>query len=185
MSMTLVSRRVVGYVKGKPKAKARKRPQAPPEPSEKVIGGPARPFTPFAVHKAVAVPAQNWWLRSWRPAALSIGALLCCAFAFYAMRDLVGPSAERSARSATVTTTQSRAVGTSSSRQGARSAAVYPGNDTHTGEVVLSQRSLPTDESFRATAYVRKKALPNISGTCVVRGSGARDIGDCLRRQEE
>lgn len=185
MSMTLVSRRIVGYVKSKPKAKARKRPQTAPEPSEKVIGGPARPFTPFAVHTAVAAPAQNWWLRSWRPAALSIGALLCCALAAYAMRGLVGSSTERSARSATVAEAQPRAVGTSSARQGARSASVYPGNETHTGEVVLSQRSLPTDESFLATGNARKRSLHYISGTCVVRGNGARDIGECLRRQEE
>lgn len=51
--------------------------------------------------------------------------------------------------------------------------------------VDYAQRPSPTDESFRATPYVRRGAtvLPaDVSGKCVVSGMPQDELGDCLAR---
>jgi hypothetical protein len=62
----------------------------------------------------------------------------------------------------------------------------HAGAQERTEPVVLSQRAAPTDESFLATAYVRKKvSLPHLSGECTVSGGGSRDVAACLRQMAQ
>ncbi len=182
MTMTVVSRRVVGFAKTKRKVV----PQLPPkQASDELVGEPARPFAMLARRAVPDSPKKNGWQRLWKPAAILIVAVACFGLAYYSITSSRSPLAEYSASNERPSHASSRHSGSGMSmREGARSSGSSQVSERQV-PVVLSERTLPTDDSFRATAYVRRKlSFPNISGVCVVKGSGSRDIGDCLRRQE-
>lgn len=184
MSTTTVSRRVIFT-----KMKKTRKPRVPlprrPSPSDEMVGEQAKPFVFLGGTVPRAVPASPWWQKALRPAAIALGVLVCGACAYFLANQSSRPSYDRGA--------ETRASAASSTSGGARPSRVriaqssaYPGGDSVVEPIVLSNRAAPTDASFRATAYVRKKvSLPNISGNCVVSDSGSRDIGECLRRQLE
>lgn len=187
MGIAMVRRRIAGYAKVKGKAK----PRAPLPPrkkaeDEEMVGEAARVYTPMAAVAPRQLPPRSWWQKAWKPAAGSVGVLLCCGFAYFVLNSSSRSSYDYSAEAVQYPRTSSASAGVSSVSRRSGQASAYPGNNVATGNIVLSNRSTPTDESFRATAYVRKKvSLPNLSGDCVVKASGGLDIGECLRQQEK
>jgi hypothetical protein len=182
MAMAMVRRRIAGYAKVK-----RKRVPLPKKNSaaeEQMVGEAVRVYAPMA---AVGRPLaqRSAWQRLWKPSVIGFGLLIGCIAAFMAMKSPArysyAPAVERQDYPKTASVSASRIVGASSARraQSGSGGTGYVGDDA----VVLSNRSAPTDESFRAGAYIRQKVfLPNVSGECVVTGSGG-DIGECLRQQ--
>lgn len=175
MGMAIVRRRVVGYAKLK-----RKRPAPPPrrEASEAMVGEAAKPSRPFAAPKPP--PPASWWQKAWKPAAVSIGALLAIGLTL-----LVAGSPAGSRASASYADTASSAPG-NLPRKGGGHKFDYPAVAAAGESASPSGRALQTDESFLASAYVRKKPVApraSASGDCVVKGGGSRDVAECLRRQ--
>lgn len=188
MSMAMVSRRFAGYAK---KGKGKPRPRVVRQPTVKdkddLVGDEARPQRAMAAFVPRQLPPTAWWQKAWKPAAISVGLLACCWFAFVVVNSSNQSSSNYAADSRSYSSASPSSMGISSRRGG--QAAAYPGNTGATESIVLSDRSTPTDESFRATAYVRKKvSLPNkvslshMSGECVVKGGGVEDIVECLRK---
>jgi hypothetical protein len=182
MTMTTVSRRVAGFAKVKKAAK----PHAPMprRDTPNVMGGRrTTPVVTVPVERKEAIQ-RTWWQRAAKPVGMAIGALACCGCIFVVATAKPAATgtlyAYRADSESAPVTAPSRAAQTSTG------ASLYSGSDAPQQEIVLSNRSTPTDESFLASAYVRRKvSLPNISGNCVVTGSGSRDVGECLRQQME
>ena len=176
MGMTIVRRRVVGYVK-----KTRK-PHVPlprKRDTDEMVGERAKPFRPLAAFVSKKPDRDGWWRRAWKPAALLAG-IVAGAALIYSLAGSLHPASSSDRSVARVS-----APAPSSSLRNNSKAVAYPNDQAGVVEVQLSNRALPTDESFLATAYVRRKvSLPNISGNCVVTGDGSRSIGECLRQQE-
>ena len=182
MGMAMVRRRIAGY------AKVKGRKPRPPLPLRQddweMVGERARPYVPMVALGPRPAPPRSWWQKAWKPFASSVGVLLCCGFAYIVFNSSSRPSYRDATEAAQYPRTASASSGVSSSPRRSGRTSSYPGNEGAPDTIVLSNRSTPTDESFRASAYVRKKvSLPNISGDCVVKGSGSRDIGECLRQQ--
>lgn len=182
MSMTLVSRRVIP-----PSRKAPQKRQAPPPPrreeSGDMVGERAKPFAAFAAPRRPP-PPQTWWQKALKPAAISLGVLVSCGFAYILYKASPTPSSGNNTDFAAYSGATTSGGGAAARRAGR--AGVYPGNEGAMAPIDLSARTGLTDESFLATAYVRRKvSLPNISGNCVVTGNGSRDVGECLRQQQE
>lgn len=183
MSTTTVSRRVIFT-----KMKKTRKPRVPlprrPSPSDEMIGEEAKPFVFHGGTVPRPVTVGPWWQKALRPAAISLGVLVCAAGAYFLSSQTSRSSYDRGTEARAAAASSS--VGAGRSRVRIAQSSAYPGGEAAVEPVVLSNRAAPTDESFRATAYVRKKvSLPNISGNCVVGESGGRDIGECLRRQME
>lgn len=180
MGVSMVRRRIAGYakVKGKPRAPLPQRKK-----SDEMVGEPARPHTPMAAFAPRQLPPKTWWQKAWKPVVGALGVLACCGFAYFVVNSSSRTSYDYSADSAQYPRTTSSSSSMSSAARRGGQAAAYPGSTGAPENLVLSNRSTPTDESFRASAYARKKvSLPNISGDCVVKG-GSLDIAECLRRQ--
>lgn len=195
MAMAMVRRRFAGYVKikGKKKAPLPRRTSSPPSADEPMVGGEAavRVYAPMAA-VGRGVEAKPWWHGLWKPLAIGSGVAVGCLIAFFVMkapaRSPAPTTVERPEYPRSVSLSHSRVVGASAARNGGAgpTGAGYVGGSD---EVVLSNRAAQTDDSFRATGYVRKKVdlpekvyMPEISGSCVVKAGGG-DIGECLRRQ--
>ncbi len=183
MAMAMVRRRIAGYAKVK-----KKRIPVPrrKDPSEEMVGEAAvRIYAPMAA-VGRSVEAKPWWHGIWKPLAIGSGVTAGCLIAFFVMKgpgggDSSSRSAERNEYHRSVSLPHSRTVGAVEVRRGGAS---FAGERAAPQEVVLSQRSAPSVESFRAAGYTRKKVyLPEISGNCTVGGSGAQDIAECLRQQ--
>jgi len=183
MAMAMVRRRIAGYAKVK-----RKRIPAPRrvDPNEQMVGEAAtvRVYAPRAA-VGRSVVAKPWWHGIWKPLAIGSGVTAGCLIAFFFMKSPGGDSssrtAERNEYHRSVSLPHSRVVGAVEVRRGGAS---FAGERAAPQEVVLSQRSAPSADSFRASGYARKKVyLPEISGNCTVGGSGTQDIAECLRQQ--
>lgn len=184
MAMAMVRRRIAGYAKVKKKRipVSRKR-----DPNEEMVGEAAvvRVYAPTAA-VGRAVEAKPLWHGLWKPLAIGSGVAAGCLIAFFVMkspgRSGDYSSAQRPEYPRSASLPHARVVGASAARH-------VEATSTGTGgsaEVTLSSRRTQTDDSFRATAYARKKVyLPEISGNCVVTGAGARDIAECLRQAGE
>lgn len=203
MAMAIVRRRFAGFVKVKAKKKAplpRRPSSSTPDTNEQMVGDAAvvRVYAPRAA-VGRAVEAKPWWHGLWKPLAIGGGVAVGCLIAFLIMkapaRSPSGSSVERPEYPRSVSLSHSRVVGAAAARNG----AAGPTGAGHVGgsdEVILSNRAAQTDDSFRASGYVRKAPeavdgvaaparakvyLPEASGSCVV--GGGRDFGDCLRQQ--
>lgn len=183
MAMAMVRRRIAGYAKVK-----KKRIPVPRrmDPNEQMVGEEAvvRVYAPSAA-VGRAVEAKPWWHGIWKPLAIGSGVTVGCLIAFFVMKapggDSSSRSAERNEYHRSVSLPHSRTVGAVEVRRGGAS---FAGERAAPQEVVLSQRSAPSVESFRAAGYTRKKVyLPEISGNCTIGGGGAQDITECLRQQ--
>jgi hypothetical protein len=181
MGMAMVRRRIAGYakVKGKPRPPQRK-------DAVEMARERARPSAPMVAFAPRQLPPRSWWQKALMPVAGSVGVLVCCGFAYLVFNSANLPSYDYSAETAQYPRTSSSSSSMASSPRRSGQAAAYPGNNEGTGNPVLSNRSTPTDESFRASVYAHKKvSLPKIlSGDCVIKAGGDLDIGECLRRQE-
>lgn len=186
MAMAMVRRRIAGYAKVK-----RKRPALPRrhDPNDQLVGEGARVYAPMAaVGRAVAPPP--WWQKYAKPLGFGFLAIVGGLVALLIMKGPSRPaydsSAERPEYPRSASLSHSRVVGAVAARSGGPAMAGARSGD-HLGgsnEVVLSNRATPSEDSFRATGYARKKVfLPDISGNCTVTGSGGKDIGECLRQQ--
>lgn len=183
MGMSIVRRRIAGYAKADPrKKKHAPLPRRKSDPNEEMVGEAAVERAPFMAVSPRARPEPTWMERARMPVLGAVAALVVLGLGLAIFGSFGQPTYADVARE------YDRASQTQASTTPRRSAAVaqeYPGNGGAIVPVSLADRSLPTDESFRATAYVRKKVnLPNISGECVIKGDGAKDFGECLRRQQ-
>ena len=181
MSMSMVSRRVAGYRKGKRKSMA---PPPPRAAQEESLRESAQRFAPFAVR---AAPPTGFWSQKslLKGMALLGGAIVCGGLAYFVLKE--GGNASSSSAYAPPARTEFAAARPPSDPSFRRQSrvSVSAGGQTPAHSVAGADRALPTDNSFLATAYVRKKvSLPNISGVCVVKGNGSIDVAECLRRQE-
>ncbi|MDD5247368.1 MAG: hypothetical protein PHY45_00185 [Rhodocyclaceae bacterium] len=181
MGTTMVTRRIVGYVK----AKKSKIPQAslPRQPSsDEMAGDQAKSFVPRIAPAPRQPSPYAGWRKFLKSTAIVVGVVVCGALAYW-IGKARPPSydyADTSDTRTIVTSMPSRAAFASSR---APSAADQPGMPERTEAVVQSRRAASTDESFLAAAYVRRKAsLSKLSGVCNVQGSGSRDLDECLRR---
>lgn len=187
MALSMVRRRVAGYTKARPKHRPRA-PQREPRDDEQMVGEQARPAAPMSAMGARRAPSRSSpWQKAAKPATVAAGILLFCGIAFVALKDTVRFASGYRAAGESSHAAASSGAGLSSRRGGQSSE--YPRGSADTVEVVLSNRSAPTDESFLAAGYARKKAvLPaaadsGVSGECVVKGGGVADINECLRQQ--
>lgn len=183
MAMAMVRRRIAGYAKGK-----KKRAPVPrrSEPNEEMVGEQAvRMYSPMAAVGRTIAP-KPWWHGIWKSLAIGSGVIVGCVLAFAVIksptRSYADTAAERRDYPRSAVLPHSRVVGAVEARRG-ETGVTGAKEDAGSREIVLSNRAAPTDMSFQATAYVRKKVyLPEISGNCVV-GNGSQDMGECLRRQ--
>lgn len=187
MAIAMVRRRIAGYAKVKRKRAPLPKKSHGPEDGPMVGETTVRVYAPMAA-VGRSVPRQSAWQRLWKPAVLGSGLLIGCIVAFMSLKSPARTSystAERQDYPKTASLSASRVVGASAARRGGQSAGGNaPGNVGGGEMVVLVNRNAPTDDSFRAGAYVRQKVfLPNVSGDCVVTGNGARDIDECLRQR--
>lgn len=184
MAMAMVRRRIAGFAKIK-----RKRVPLPKktDPNAAMVGGEARVYSPMA---AVGRPVvrKSFWQVYGKLTLAGIVVLIACIVAFATMRSPSRPNydvtADRQDYPKTASASRSRIVGAVATRSGGQAADDGRLSGIGGGEMVLlTNRAAQTDDSFRASAHVRKVFLPEISGNCVVTGSGSRDIGECLRQQ--
>lgn len=186
MGMSMVRRRIAGYVKANPRSKKKHAPlprRRDDSDDEVMVGEAAVESRPFMAVSPRRQPEPTLLQKAWKPVVGALAALLVAGVGFLVFG---GSGYERSYSSYRETARSSPAPSQAGAGSAPRRAAgqEYPGNGGAAPPVSLADRALPTDESFRATAYVRKKVdLPNISGNCVIRGDGARDMDECLRRQ--
>lgn len=151
-----------------------------------MVGEPARHFAPLSVHVAPKPQATGWMQQRWvKGMAMLVGAIACSGLGYLVFKA-TGASSDEPVRT---------------ERAASRTHAIYEAEPTYRrpprvtvssgGQAIpehpaQTERATLTDSSFLATSYVRKKvSLPNISGNCVVKGNGALDVGECLRRQQE
>lgn len=182
MAMAMVRRRIAGYAKVKTKRIPVPRRPRSSDPDEQMVGEEAivRVYAPRAA-VGRSVEAKPWWHGLWKPLAIGSGVAAGCLIAFFVMkspdRSDDYSSAQRPEYPRSASLPHARVVGASAARHVEASSAGTGGST----ELVLSNRSAQTDDSFRATGYARKKVyLPDISGNCT--GSG-QEIAECLRRQ--
>jgi len=183
MSMSMVSRRVVGHTKGKRKSAA---PAHQSLGAGEMIGERAPKFVPMMAGAAPKPAAGIWSQKSLlKGLAMLVGALLCASLAYFVFKGRSDTSRDRTEQAELqVSRAASPAAASPMHRRPGRPAVSAGGQDVSQNPA-LAERSGLTDTSFLATAYVRKKvALPNISGVCTVKANGAIDVEDCLRRQE-
>lgn len=182
MGMSMVRRRIAGYAKVDPrKKKHAPLPRRKSDPNEEMVGEEAVVSQPFMAAPRPR-PEPTRLERAKKPILGAVAALLALGIGF-AVFGGFGSSGRSYAEAAREYDRASQAQAATTPRRGTAVAQEYPGNGGAVAPVSLADRALPTDESFRATAYVRKKVnLPNASGECVIR-EGARDFGECLRRQ--
>lgn len=182
MGMAMVRRRIAGY------AKVTRKPRAPlpkRKKDDELVGEQARPSAPMAAFNPRKAQPKTWWQKALKPAAIALTLLLGAGLAYLVLKSPARPAYDYSADTAQYPRTPSSAAMSAAARRSGHTFGTSS-SEGGTDGVVVSNRSTPTDDSFRASGYVRKKVLlPNISGECVVKGNGTRDIGDCLRRQEE
>lgn len=183
MAVSMVRRRIAGYVKANPRSKKKHAPLPKRSEEETMVGEAAIVSRPFVA--PVRRPPPTFFERAWKPAAGVLGALLALTIGILIFNSPGRSSSYSSYRETTTSPAPQSYTGPGTSpRRNGGAAQEYPGNGGAAPPISLADRALPTDESFRATAYVRKKVnLPNISGECVISGGNAKDFGDCLRRQ--
>ena len=134
------------------------------------------------------VVRRPFWQTYWKPTVGGIVAVIACIVVLATIkspsRSNYDVTADRQDYPKTASASRSRIVGAAATRSGGRAADRSDSGGNGGGETVLqTNRSVQTDDSFRASAHVRRVYLPEISGNCVVTGSGSRDIGECLRQQ--
>ncbi|CAG0963784.1 hypothetical protein RHDC4_00853 [Rhodocyclaceae bacterium] len=184
MGMSMVRRRIAGYAKADPrKKKHAPLPKRKSDPNEEMVGEEAVVSQPFMAVSPRPRPAPTLMEKARKPILGAVAALVALGLGLAVFGGFgTGRSYADAAREYE---RASQVQASTTPRRGNAVAQEYPGNGGAVAPVSLADRALPTDESFRATAYVRKKVnLPNASGECVIRGGeGARDFGECLRRQ--
>lgn len=183
MAIAMVRRRIAGYAKVKRKRAPLPKKSGPDDGP--MVGEAVRVYAPMAAVGRSGAP-RSQWQKLWKPMVLGTGLLVGCIVAFMVMKSpsrSYSAGVERQDYPKTSPLSASRVVGASAARRSGQSAGGNaPGNVGGGEMVVLVNRNAPTDDSFRAGAYVRQKVfLPNVSGDCVVTGNGARDIDECLR----
>lgn len=193
MGVSMVRRRIAGYAKVKPKPRA-PAPRRNDDDNEQMVGERPKPSAPLAAFAVRQAPQRTWWQKAGKPIAIAAGILVLCGVAFMALKDTVqfASGYSTSANSNSSASSSSAHSGADSSpRRGGQSSA-YPDGHAGAEEVVLSNRSIPTDESFLAAGYARRKVAlpkaapsgaPGMTGECVVTGGGITDINECLRQQ--
>lgn len=186
MGMSMVRRRIAGYAKVDPrKKKHAPLPRRKSNPDDDVmVGEEAVVSQPFMAVSPRPRPEPTLMERARKPILGAVAALVALGLGL-AVFGGFGSSGRSYADAAREYDRASQTQAATTPRRGNAVAQEYPGNGGAVAPVSLADRALPTDASFRATAYVRKKVnLPNASGECVIRGGeGARDFGECLRRQ--
>lgn len=182
MAMAMVRRRIAGYAKVKKKRVPLPKKSGPADGP--MVGDAVRVYAPLAaVGRSGA--SRSRWQTLWKPVVIGASLLVGCIVAFMVMKSpsrSYPPAYERQDYPKTSALSASRIVGASAARRSGSASSNGQGNVGGGEMVVLVNRGVPTDDSFRASAYVREKVfLPNVSGDCVV--GGALDINDCLRQQ--
>jgi hypothetical protein len=185
MAIAMVRRRIAGYAKVKRKRAPLPKKSNGPDDGP-MVGEAVRVYAPMAAVGRSGAP-RSQWQKLWKPVFFGSGLLVGCIVAFLVMKSpsrSYSPAPERQDYPKTSPLSASRVVGASAARRSGPTTSSNGQGNVGGGEmVVLVNRNAPTDDSFRAGAYVRQKVfLPNASGDCVVSG-GSDDIGDCLRRQ--
>lgn len=186
MGMSMVRRRIAGYAKADPRKKKhaplpRRKSSSPDD--DVLVGEEAVESRPFMAVSPRPRPEPTLLGRTWKPAVGAVAALLLIGVGYFVFGGSGYDRSYSSYREASSSPARSYSGQGSAPRRGA-APQEYPGNGGAAAPVSLADRALPTDESFRASNYVRKKVnLPNISGECVIKGDGAKDFGECLRRQ--
>lgn len=182
MSMSTVRRRVVMV-----KVKKTHKPHVPlprRSTSRELTGERAKPYVGFAAPAPRVAPPRTWWQKALMPAGIFFGALVCGGFAYAVINASTRPSYDRTARTAETAPASSPARVSSPRVWGAQASSDHGGRATSDYAAQRDRAAVSSDDSFRASAYARKKAyLPNAAGDCAVQGRGSRDVGECLRQQ--
>lgn len=180
MGISMVRRRIAGYAKVNPRSKKKHAP-LPKRSEDDVMVGEAAAVQQVFMAAPRRQPERTLLEKAWKPIGGAVAALLVLGLGLV-MFGGVGGSGRTYADAAREYDRGTQVQASTPRRTGPTQE--YPGNGGAVAPISLADRSLPTDESFRATAYVRKKVnLPNISGECVISGGNAKDFSECLRRQ--